>query len=353
MKKFKTKKSYVLLLAAAVAIAVVSCVNIWKFDVLQYTEEHPEGTLVVNAGDEVTFVTTGDIQCHENHENVQFVIAYLVPKSWNVTKYGKVTYKCDLAEDHEELYNMSLIPASSLPKNGNGRTWVECLTQEYGVGTNVLDDMEWVVYQTDDKYDIINNQFPTYTIYLTTKAGPKNLRCHMGVFVNHTDDGFGGGNDHKKCMISADDFQVVNGEGMMLDYCYNHYNKVSPMSALQDDFVTITYNGKVSPHPINDGGEVYLQGTAYTAEGGVYNLTAKDASTKMRRESEYDDIYTITRWPAQLFQIPAGEEIVRIEYFFSNRDGSITVTQSDDDLAISNIALPAIKQPFVFVLECE
>ena len=129
ISKISRKRSAYVIVVAAVTMAVIAgCVYINSFDVRQYSEEHPEGVLYAYAGTEATFVIDGNIDCHEDHNGVQFVAAFLVPKSWNVAVNGKVTYKCGMSGDHDQLYTMSLIPESSLPKNGEGRTWVECLT---------------------------------------------------------------------------------------------------------------------------------------------------------------------------------------------------------------------------------
>ncbi|MCQ2113886.1 MAG: DUF4961 domain-containing protein [Bacteroidaceae bacterium] len=349
----RAKSTYIAIVAIMTMVAIASCVYIRSFDVRQYSEDHPDGVLYAYAGTEATFVIDGYIECHEDHSGVQFVAAFLVPKCWNVAVNGKVSYKCTLAEDHDQLYTMSIIPASSLPKNGNGRTWVECLTQEYGVGTNVLDEMEWVVYQTDDKYNIINNQAPNYTIYLKTTVGDKNLKCHLGAFVNHTDDGFSGGTDHKKCVFSTDCFEVKGGSGMTLDFCQNHFNKVSPMSALQDDYISFYFNGDAADNALKTADNVYIQGVAYTAEGNKYLITEKSPRTLMKRASEYDATYSITVWPMKLFNVPLNEHIERVEYIFSNADGSITITQSDDDFVMQGIPMPEEKQPFTFVFECQ
>ncbi len=349
---FRRHYSGALILAAAIAMVVAGCVYIDEFIITQIDENGKE-VLYSKANTEATFTLRGHIECHENHSGVNFVVGFLVPRSWKAAENGKVTYKCDLAEDHDQLLTMSVVPASSLPKNGNGRTWVECLTQDYGVGTNVLDDMEWVVFQTDDKYDIINNQFPTYTIFFKVNVGEKNLRFHPGVFVNHTDDGFSGGNDHKKILFSSECFEVVEGAGQVIDYCSDHFNKVSPMSSLQNDFITFTFKGSAGENDLAATTDVYLQGTAYTYEGGAYTVDVRNDKTRMTRENAYSDTYNITFWPIDYFGVPEDENIERIEYYFSSADGSITVTQSDDDYVQEGVPMPDVKKGFTFRFECE
>lgn len=348
----KHLKAIAFVTAAVVAIAVASCVYIDEFIVAQIDENGNE-VLWAKANTEATFTLRGHIECHEDHRGVNFVVGFLAPRSWKVADNAQVTYKCDLSQDHEQILTMSVIPATSLPKNGSGRTWVECLTQEYGVGTNVLDDMDWVVFQTDDQFDIINNQFPTYTIYIKVKVGEKNLKFHPGIFVNHTDDGFSGGNDHKKVLFSPDCFEVVGGIGEPIDYCSDHFNKVSPMSSLQDDYLTFTFKGSAGDNSLAATADVYLQGKAYTYEGGVYTVNTRSDKTRMMRENAYSDTYNITIWPVDYFGVPDDETIDRIEYYFSNSDGTITVTQSDDDFEQKGAAMPEVKEWFVFRFECD
>lgn len=352
MKKImKIKKSYFAMLAAIVAFVVTGCVFIDSFSVMQVIDGKEVSYAYANT--EATFTLTGHIECHEDHPAVNFVVGYLVPKSWKLAETGKVTYKCDLAEDHDAILHMSVIPASSLPKNGGGRTWAECLTQEYGVGTNVLDDMEWVVFQTDDAYAIINNQFPTYTIWLTVNVGEKNLKFHPGVFVNHTDDGFGGGTDHKKVQFAPECFEVVGGKGDVVDFCNKHYNTASPMSALQNDLLTLTFNGSIAENQLTKADAIYINGVAYTASGNKYEVTEKSAKTKLIRENAYSDNYSITVWPVALFNVPVTEQIEYFEYYFTNADGSVIISQSDDDFENFGTEIPAIKVPFKFAFECE
>ena len=350
----KTRHCKIKLFAAAAVIAavVVGCVYIDEFIVAQ-TDENGHEVLWAKAGTEATFILRGHIECHEDHTGVNFIVGFLAPRSWKVAENARVTYKCDLSQDHDQILTMSVVPATSLPKNGSGRTWVECLTQEYGVGTNVLDDMDWVVFQTDDQFDIINNQFPTYTIYIRCHVGDRNLRFHPGIFVNHTDDGFSGGNDHKKVLFSPECFEVVDGKGMLIDYCVDHFNKVSPMNSLQDDYVTFTFNGFAGTNALAATADVYLQGTAHTYEGRQYTVDTRTDKTRMTRENAYSDTYNITLWPVDFFRVPSGETIAYIEYYFCNADGTVTVTQSDDDLQQRGTPMPDVKENFIFRFECE
>ena len=364
MEKIKNKirKNVVKMLVAAamIGMAVTSCVFLDSVSITQIIDGRECDYAI--AGTEATFTMEGHINSQADVSNTNFVIAILAPKTWNVAKYAKVTYKCDLAEDRDQIMTMSLMPSNALPKNGNGLTWTECLNQTYGVGPNVLDDMEWVVFQTDIAHTIHNGDKPQYTIWIKTRMGDENLKCRLGFFVNHTDDGFSGGGDHKKVLFS-DCFEVVNGTGAVTDYCSNHLNRLSPLLSLQDDFLTFSFIGSVADQSHLPGAEipfynaevpVYFQAKAYGASGEVYEVNEKSEKTLMPVEDESTKTCSITFWPAGFFNVPDGEQLVRIEYFFTNKEGSIIIGQdTDDHLGLGKPAPdPNSRLPFVYTFQC-
>lgn len=70
-------------------------------------------------------------------------MAILVPKSWNARENTTVTYTATGKEDGVTSLPMSPVNPQLVPKNVDV-PWSEVLRAEYGVGTNVLNDMEWV-----------------------------------------------------------------------------------------------------------------------------------------------------------------------------------------------------------------
>ena len=345
-------------LACAVALVVISCVFLDSYTIAQI-DENGQQVYYANANCDVTFSVQGHIECRTTDNDgvtTKFVFAILAPRDWNVANNAVVTYKCDLADDRNQEMSMSVIPESQLPKWGEGRTWVQCLQSTYGVGPNVLDDMEWVVYQTDITWNIRNNQDPTYQIFVRTKTGGRNLKCKLGFFVNHTDDGFSGGTDHKKVVFASECFEVVNGRGMVIDFCNRHFNRVSPLTAMQDDYVTISYQADVDPsvenNPLADATEVYLQGKAITTDGKVYNAPPTGPQTLMNLQGSLGRTFNLTIWPRGFFGVPSDEQIAYVDYYFSNADGTVIVNQSVDDRVQLGSA-ESDDEPFNLKFECD
>lgn len=332
-------------------ILVIGCVYIDSIDVNQGTDEEP--VYWVKAGEVATFTLKGNIDCAEDHGNVKFVTALLAPKSWDIRENTTVTYTATGLENGITSYSMSPIPESVLPVNGRGMTWSDALMTKYGVGTNVLNDMEWVAFQTDKVYDIKNHDKPTFTITFKCKTGPKNLKAHIGFFVNHSDDGLSTDDRHYKVMYSEQCFQVVEGTGFETDFCAYHFNKTEPLAALQDDYITFSFLGDTYTNDLVSADAVYLEATAYTDSGKKYKVDEKSEKTWMKKEDRaFNKIFSLTIWPAEFFGVEDGEVITRIEYIFTNKDGTVSVTKSDDDAAIEGEETDK-EEPFTCELLCE
>lgn len=343
---------------AMVVFTVIGCVYIDNYSITQLDDDGHE-VYYAKAGSPVSFSIKGHIECRTtDNEGIttKFVFAMLTPKDWDLAHQAVVTYKCDLADDRDEELSMSVVPESQLPKWGEGRTWTQCLLSEYGVGPNVLDDMEWTVYQTDITWNIRNNQDPTYQIFVRTRAGKRNLKCKLGFFVNHTDDGFSSGTDHKKVIFANECFEVLNGKGMTIDFCNRHFNRVSPLTALQDDYITISYLADVDPsvtnNPLAQTDEIYLQGKAVTIDGRVFNAPPRGPQTLMRRKDSQNRTFNLTIWPSGFFGVPMEETIDHIDYYFTNADGTAVVNQSTDDKVQLGVA-DSDDKLFNMKLECE
>lgn len=354
-KIYKNKKyfSISIFVGCAIVLILFGCVYIDSVSIMQ-TQSDGTQAPVAKAGTYATFTVNGNINCAENHGDVQFVVSFLAPKSWNVREHAKVTYVTTLHTDPDEILSMSLIPESSLPKNAGGRTWGEALMQDYGVGPNVLSDMEWVTFQTDKVWAIYNGDKPTYTIYIQTNVGELNLKTYLGFFVNHTDDGISSSTDHKKVQYSDVPFEVIEGKGLTIDYSNNHFNKAQPLAALQDDFITFSFNGGAYVNDLVNYDEIYVEMKAYSTTGSIIaEIAEKTAKTLLTRESSYSQTFNLLIWPVEFFNVPDGTVIDRIEYVFTNKTGTVIITQSDDDYAVEGIEIPEKKEPFVFELLCD
>lgn len=313
--------------------------------------EDGEEVSYIKAGEVVTLKFDGKINIDGDASDERFIMAFLVPRSWNARKEENttVTYtedKYDSGIDHK----MTIIPESEQP-SGKGMSWDAVLKKKYGVGNNVLNDMEWVTFQSDN-YPKVSGGI-NYVVTIKCKTGSNNLRFKPSYFINHSNDGLGTDSQHYGEQDSNECFEVVEGRGSMIDFCFVHYYQINPLSALQDDFVTFSFQGDIFPNDLIKVDKVYLEATAYTEEGNQYTVNEKSAKTLMKREEKLPR-YNVTMWPAGFFNISEGETISRIEYVFTNEDGTVKITKSDDDRDNSGEEVEeGAQEPFSFELLCD
>ena len=59
----------------------------------------------------------------------------------------------------------------------------------------------------------------------------------------------------------------------------------------------------------------------------TYEVKEKSAKTLMPKEDSFlSNIFNLSIWPAEYFGIQEGETITRIEYIFTNEDGTLSIT---------------------------
>ena len=331
-------------------LILIGCVYLDGVSINQGTTENPK--YWVKAGDVATFTVKGHIEAAEDQTR-KFLVAILVPKSWNARENTTVTYVADGVEDGVTSLPMSPVDTKLVPKNATV-PWSEILMTEYGVSNNVLNDMEWVAFSTNKTYPIKNHDYANITITMKCKAGSKNLRFKPAFFINFAEDDFPGDEKYKKYSPGSQCFEVVEGDGGVVDYCAFHFNKVEPLAALQNDFVTFSFLGDIYSNKLVDANAIYMEATAYTDNGKVYTVNEKSDKTKMMKEDRaFSNVYNLTIWPGGFFGIPDGETISRIDYIFTNQDGTVSITATDDQIAAEGGEVEGEKEPFVFELVCE
>lgn len=349
--KYSIKKHKMVSAALVILIPLIlfGCSFIIKtFSILQ---ENEDGELVsyVKAGKVATFKFSGTISIDGSGTNESFIVSFLVPRSWKARENSTVTFTEDKFKPGEDN-KMILIPESEQP-SGKGMSWAAALKKKYGVGLNVLSDMEWVTYKSDP-YPEVGGTI-NYTVTIKCKSGMSNLKFKPSFFINHSSDGLGTDNQHFGEMDVKDCFEVVDGQGSVIDFCSTHYYQINPLSSLQDDFVTFTFQGDVYTNELIKADKVYFEATAYTEEGNKYTVSEKSTKTLMKREEKLPR-YNTTIWPAGFFDIPEGETISYIEYVFTNADGTVKITQSDDNRDNNGEKVEeGAQEPFVFELQCK
>ena len=204
------KRHIVALSTILMTFIVMSCLFIDSVDITQMIDG--KAVNYAKAGTTATFKMHGHIKVQGDPRNdKRLVFGFLAPKSWNLAQNARVSYTEDTFDPNIGEQNMTLIPLTEQPSNKPGLSWSAALMQEYGVGTNILEDMEWAAYWTRP-YNGVADEIH-FTIYVRVPVGNKNLRFKPSFFINSTDDNFSTSADAKKCE-EAGCFEVVEGEGL-------------------------------------------------------------------------------------------------------------------------------------------
>ncbi len=144
MKYNNTRKHKLGLLALLVLpLILLGCAFVIKNVYIGQENEAGEMVSYVKAGEVATFKFDGYLE-GMNGSNETFIVAVLVPRSWNASRNAVVTYTEDVYEPENE-HPMTVIPSTESPANYKGMSWSAALKKVYGVRYNVLNDMEWVL----------------------------------------------------------------------------------------------------------------------------------------------------------------------------------------------------------------
>lgn len=291
--------------------------------------------LSVTAGEEITFDLTLMV---ENWDPTQdrVIMAVYVPKLWKGKDNITITYTCPFLFGEDKVRTTSWVPDEVKPLHSyTSYTWGDAIKAHTTNDPNIPGaDMEWVAFVTDDIADLGQNVKFTADVKVRIKTSTDNIRCKIGFYTCNENDGIwtgglvGSATDFQG-WVYTDCFETINGEGGLIDYCVMHYNLTTPGPGIstQNDIITFKYQGGVGENQnvLSNVEDIYLNMTAYTKLGR--EITKK---VKMEKESLYGKTYSITFWPEEFFDISRSEELDRIEYYYSNEDGSAFVDYYDD-----------------------
>lgn len=276
----------------------------------------------VRAGETFEATLTAHVNSAEARNNVRFVIGVLLPRSWQAAGNTTITYTSDFGNG-----DFVQIPGSvRAPNSGNNLPWSAALMNKFGIGPNLIDDMEWVVFWTREQYNIVNGDQVEIDAKISIRSGEQNTRFKVGYFVGSSEDGLndflGGPGALYKSMFSSC-FEVTDGEGDIIDFCNPPQTSVTPFRSSDNDILTLTFDREILPGPLGD--DIFLCATAELADGTFKEVCQPEAHNRLTLVEGLRGRFDITFWPRQHFALAAGESIVRLTYFFTDASGAIKV----------------------------
>lgn len=274
------------------------------------------------------------------------IIGILAPKGWNLRENATLTYTTTKGDGR-----LVPMPASLLDNANPGLTFSEAMMQNVGMGPNIVKDMEWIPYQTVEQFSFNNSQYINGVVTIKMKPGAdgNDALVSLGYVVATTNDGIakktdGIGDCASPYYFSAkfsDPLTLTGGTtGDLVDFINPQYSFIDPPKALDNDFVTLTFDSNAGdvPSGLLGADQVYFCGDAILEDGTTKNVCG---GAKAVLTSFDENKYRTTIWPRSFFGLSGNEKITTLRYFITDASGNIKVGKGG-----------STTDPFVIRLKC-
>ena len=295
-------------------------------------------------GDVVPIKLDIDESCNSDGSD-KLILGVLMPKGWNGAKNLTGTYTSSKGNGVFEM-----TPLTTLAPHGDGKNWPDYMRATFGIAGNLIDDMEWVVMQTDVPFTYVANDKITGSINLKLKVGaddnPTVVKLAYVVanttngFTSDTyvDDGYGPTAEYYNEYI-GDCFTVTGGSGDLVDFCNPQLTSITPPKSLDNDLITLTFDTNVLTTDLTGSDEVYLCATGITSDGQTIQVCEQTAKTLMKFIGS--GRYSITLWPKTFFGVSDNQTVANMTYFITDKTGTKQVGYSNTSA------------PFTYKFKCQ
>jgi hypothetical protein len=297
-----------------------------------------------NVGDVVPIKLDIDVHCNSGGSD-RLVLGVLMPKGWKGSQNLTATYTGGKGSGTFTVMN----PATIAP-NSNGKNWADYMKATFGIAGNLIDDVEWVVLQSDQPFTYANGDAFTGSISMNLKVGADNnptivklAYCVANTsngFTSDTyvDDGYGASAEYYNEYV-GDCFTVNGGTGDLVDFCNPQLTSIAPPKSLDNDLVTITFDSNVLTTGLTGADSVYLCATGTTTDGQTYTVCEQTSKTVMKPIGT--GRYQITIWPRNFFGITQTQTLSGVTYYVTDKTGATQVGYGNTSA------------PFTFKFKCE
>ncbi|RYE19780.1 MAG: DUF4961 domain-containing protein [Sphingobacteriales bacterium] len=276
-----------------------------------------------------------------------YVVAILAPKGWKISENTAITYTSN--KGNGKMRPMD--PARLEPTQANnGLTWSQSLKAKFNIGGNLVDDVEWVAFESETQYPFANGDNLQAVVNIQMKVGADNntTLTRLAYVVCESRDGIlvGVGTTGVAYASYFGGCLTVGGgtTGDVLNFCDPQLVSVDPPKAVDNDLLTFKFDSNVQSTLLDGNDDVHLCISATVtdnASGAVSNIDVCDGSAKTKLKRISAGKYGLTIWPQGFFGLTETQNITRMSYFITNASGSIKV-------GYQNTAAP-----FTYKFKCE
>lgn len=319
----KNRKSTVAIVALMAAAAVVfSCITfesvIWPTD--------PKANTTIDINVKIKFVP-------ETERNGHFILAFLVPKSWNVSQTVQASYSAtdvqsggkviNITDEQMLLANDYIEPTTMLPYN-------TAMLSKYEVLGNT-GPVEWIVLRGTTYLNTVGGDAATNTVAnvkISLRTGSTNIKFFTAFATCLSDNGFNTEHGGEFVISDTQIVRVTGGSGND-DFTVLKLVSTVPETFRYGDIVSIHFVSQIETTETVLKGEnnVYLCAKAILDDGSEMVVEEKTDATLMEKLGDLK--YRKYIYPKQFFNVPSGKNIVNMYTWFSNKDGSKVVKEGD------------------------
>lgn len=277
-----------------------------------------------------------------------YVLGVLLPKGWNGAANATVTYSGDLGSG-----NMGLMPSNTIEpgaaKNGTNLNWPASMMKTFGIRKNLVNDLEWVVFQSNQQYTFTN--VTAYradaTIKIKVGADNNNTDFFTAFVIAESTDGLQYWDAPDPYFNEKDGgCLIVTGgsTGILNDYCHPQLVTIDPPKSTSNEFITLTFNNKLTPTALSGKTNLYLcVDTAYTSDGkALTNFCMQTEKSNLVQTSAGSGLYSLTLWPQSFFGLSATQTLTRMVYHITDETGTVKTGYGGDP-----------NTPFSYVFGCK
>jgi hypothetical protein len=270
----------------------------------------------INGGETLHATLNVEIETNQSQTS-KFMVAILVPKMWNARQKATLTFTSDISSGPQK---MTAIPVGTPAPQAQGLDWPTHLAAKIGSGGNLINDWEWVAFYSDADYTVAGNVTINAVVSVSIPTTEDNISFKMGYLAANSTDGLSATDRYGSYFPGC--LRVV-GTGDLVDFCNPQLAGVDPRNSLDNDIITLSFDAGVMANPLENASEVYLCARALTTDGDVLDACAATEKTKL--VSLGAGRFRLDLWPRDFFSVPAGKTLHRLEYYFTNADGSVKV----------------------------
>jgi len=228
---------------------------------------------------------------------------------------------------------MRMIPDSEI-EPVSGLSWHQAAKNMFGIGPNLVDDFEWIVYRSTQSYTFRNNEDISFDVNVECNVGAENMLVRLGFYVGSSIENLRPEDTDYKKVAFSDVFEVTGGEGDLVDFVNPQLATVQPVRSLDSDIITVTFDAGVTNTVLDGQEDIYLLIWSFDASGQLI-AEVSEQTDKTRLTSVGGKRFLLDFWPRKYFNLERDQQIARLEYYYTDGSGTQRVGYGNTDVPFS------------------